>query len=40
MMDELFGFGDIPPELQQLLEELLGMPVPTPDPAPGDEETS
>jgi serine protease Do len=40
MLDELFGFGDIPPELQQLLEELLGMPVPSPTPAPGTEENS
>jgi hypothetical protein len=26
MLDELFGASDIPPELQQLLEELLGLP--------------
>jgi S1-C subfamily serine protease len=30
LLDELFGFGDIPPELQQLLEELLGVPGLTP----------
>jgi S1-C subfamily serine protease len=26
LLDELFGFGDVPPELQQLLEDLLGIP--------------
>jgi putative serine protease PepD len=26
MLDEMFGASDIPPELQQLLEELLGIP--------------
>jgi S1-C subfamily serine protease len=40
MLEELFGFGDIPPELQQLLEDLLEMPVPSQTPAPGDEENS
>jgi hypothetical protein len=28
MLDEMFGAADIPPELQQLLEELLGVPAP------------
>ena len=29
MLEEMFGTSDIPPELQQLLEELLGVPVPS-----------
>jgi putative serine protease PepD len=37
MLDEMFGTADIPPELQQLLEELLGVPAPA---APGEGETS
>ena len=37
MLDEMFGGADIPPELRQLLEELLGIPAPA---APGDGETS
>jgi putative serine protease PepD len=37
MLDEMFGTADIPPELQQLLEELLGIPAPA---APGEGETS
>jgi S1-C subfamily serine protease len=28
MLNEMFGTADIPPELQQLLEELLGVPAP------------
>jgi hypothetical protein len=28
MLEEMFGASDIPPEVLQLLEELLGMPVP------------
>ena len=28
MLDEMFGAADIPPELQQLLEDLLGVPAP------------
>ena len=37
MLDEMFGTTDIPPELRQLLEELLGVPAPA---APGEGETS
>ena len=37
MLDEMFGTADIPPELRQLLEELLGIPAPA---APGDGGTS
>ena len=37
MLEEMFGTADIPPELQQLLEELLGVPGPA---APGEGETS
>ena len=37
MLEEMFGTADIPPELQQLLEELLGVPAPA---APGEGETS
>jgi S1-C subfamily serine protease len=37
MLEEMFGAADIPPELQQLLEELLGVPAPS---APGEGETS
>jgi len=29
MLEEMFGFNDLPPELRQLLEELLGVPGPT-----------
>lgn len=28
MLDEMFGLNDLPPELRQLLEDLLGAPVP------------
>jgi hypothetical protein len=37
MLDEMFGTANIPPELRQLLEELLGVPVPA---APGEGEAS
>jgi putative serine protease PepD len=37
MLEDMFGTADIPPELQQLLEELLGVPAPG---APGEGETS
>lgn len=30
MLDQMFGPGTIPPELEQLLEELLGIPAPAP----------
>jgi hypothetical protein len=36
MLDQMFGPGAIPPELEQLLEELLSIPAPTQTP---DEET-
>jgi S1-C subfamily serine protease len=32
MLDELFGMSEMPPELQQLFEELLGIPGAIPDP--------
>ena len=35
MLDEMFGASDIPPELRQLLEELLGLPG---GPVPGEGE--
>jgi len=37
MLNEMFGTADIPPELQQLLEELLGVPAPA---APGEGQAS
>jgi S1-C subfamily serine protease len=41
MLEEMFGASDIPPELQQLLEDLLGIPGNTaPSDVPGEEGTT
>jgi hypothetical protein len=37
MLNEMFGTADIPPELRQLLEELLGVPAPA---VPGEGQAS
>jgi hypothetical protein len=30
LLNDMFGFDELPPELQQLLEDLLGVPAPAP----------
>jgi S1-C subfamily serine protease len=35
MLDEMFGFDELPPELQQLFDDLFGVPLPAPDEGSG-----